>query len=122
MTSNGRDSSGEIGEARRSASSPSVARATSNPNRRSAFWAMRALMSLSSAMSARRAGADPGEGRAVGAAAGGESHAARSNSERARTGFTSQPSKPLSAVSPKARRSNGENRRRLRRTPAARAA
>ena len=79
-------------------------------------------MSLSSAISARRAGAEPGEGRNAAAAAGGGSHAARSNSERARTGLTSQPSKPFSAVSPNARRSNGENRRRLRLTPAARAA
>ena len=41
------------------------------------------------------------------------SAARRSNSERARTGFTSQPSKPASDVCPKARRSNGENRTRL---------
>ena len=109
MTSNGRDSSGRD-RARRDAAPPRRrwrARPRS-PSRRSAFCAMRALMSLSSAMSARRDRRRPMRG-ATPRPAGGKSHATRSNSERARTGFTSQPSKPLSAVCPKARRSNGEN-------------
>ena len=83
----------------RAASSPSCARTTSKPSRRSAFWATTALMSLSSASSARIACAVVGAAlaRPVGgpAAAGGNSLARRSNSERARTGLTSQPSKPL---------------------------
>ena len=58
------------------------------------------------------------QGRGMGSA----SHATRSKSERARTGLTSQPSKPLSAICPNARRSNGENSTRLRRTAASRAA
>ena len=86
---------GEVGEARRSASSPSMARATSKPNRRSAFWAMRALMSLSSAMSARRAGADAARRRDAAAAAGGES--AR---QRARTANAPGPASPASRRSP----------------------
>ena len=117
--SNGRDSSGAIGEARRSASSPLLARTTSKPRRRKAFWVIRALMSLSSATRARRNAV--GDGRDAGAA-GGKSPVTRSNNERARTGLTSQPSNPLSAVCPKARRSNGENSTRLRPTPASRAA
>ena len=76
-------------------------------------------MSLSSATRARRNAV--GDGRDAGAA-GGKSPVTRSNNERARTGLTSQPSKPLSAVCPKARRSNGENSTRLRPTPASRAA
>ena len=54
-------------------------------------------------------------------AASGNASVSRSNSERALTGFTSQPSKPLTALPPKARRSNGENRTRLFGAPAARA-
>ena len=76
-----------------------------------AFWAIRALMSLSSAISARRPGGACASRRPLGR----NSPARRSNSERARTGFTSHPSKPESDVCPKARRSNGENRTRLRR-------
>ena len=98
MRSNGRDPRGVMGAARRTASSPSSARTTSKPNRHNAFCVMRALMSLSSATRARRAGADGGGRRGAGAWVRGKSDARRSNSERARTGFTSHPSKPFRAV------------------------
>src|SRR5271166_1056172 len=123
MRSNGDDAPGAVGAASRNASSPSLARVTSKPRRRKAFCAIRALISLSSASSARRVSAfSGGDGGADDRGPSGNSAASRSNSERTRTGFTSQPSKPCNDVSPKARRSNGEKRTRLRCAPAARAA